>query len=377
MSEPLDLPGITDVPHFDRTSLDALLCWAVEQEASDLAIKTGSAPSVRLHGHWQRVGRRILNPEEITGLLTSIHQAAAMATLQGGVPLDFRYVVKPERGVRYGFRVSATATAVQAADIGVEIVLRTIPSQPPTADDLALEQAIRDASSPKYGCVLVIGPTGSGKSTTLAAIIRGRLETAAEHIITYEAPIEFDFEAIPNPVGIVSQSEVPTHLPDFSSAVANALRRAPDVILIGEARDKATIAGCVRAAITGHAVYSTTHANSVPMTIPRMADEFPSEERWPMAIKIIDAMRMIIHQRLVRRPDGKRTALREYLVFGEDERRLLIDAGESRFTRVCADLVHERGQSLVQDAAAKHAEGLIADSEYSVLKAELALREAA
>ena len=153
----------------------------------------------------------------------------------------------------------------------------------------------------------------------LASIIRSITENAESHrkILTYEAPIEFVFDNVEKISSIVSQSEIPRHLPSFAAGVRNALRRKPRLILVGEARDAETISAVMEAAMTGHPVYTTLHSNNVAETIRRLVITFPAEERQGRTIDIIETVRLIISQRLLPTIDGKRVALREYLIFDE------------------------------------------------------------
>ena len=146
---------------------------------------------------------------------------------------------------------------------GVKIVFRTIPSMPPVLEDLNVEQGILDHAMPSNGLVLVTGVMGSGKSTLLAAILRRIIETGGRNVSTYEAPIEFDFDAVPNPGGPVSQSTIPEHLKSFLTATRNSTRTAPDVVLIGESRDPDTLRGMMESAEIGVAAYSTVHTLSL------------------------------------------------------------------------------------------------------------------
>ena len=367
----LEIGGVSDADPFGQDALKRLLIWLTDAGGSDAVVKTGDAPLVKVSGEWWRVGERPILAEHLGDLLNTIHTKSSVATLQGGVPLNFRYIVRVRRGVRYGFRTEVVAGASARADMGIKLRFRAIPEQPPTFDELAFEDDIREYGMPPFGLILISGPTGSGKSTSLASIIRHRLEHARENIQTFEDPIEFDFEAVKKKLGLVFQTAIGLNLTSFAQAVAEVLRMAPDVILIGEARDRATIEGLVRAAITGHAVYSTTHTNSVAMTIPRMADEFPEDSRWAMTVNLIDAMRLCVHQRLVRRPEGGQIALREYLVFDDDVRRQLYEAGPDHYIAETRRLVETRGQPLMQDAESKYQQGHIEERDYLRLKASL------
>ena len=180
--------------------------------------------------------------------------------------------------MRRRFRGNATPVA-DGYSTGVKIVFRTIPSMPPALEDLNVEQGILDHAMPSNGLVLVTGVMGSGKSTLLAAILRRIIESGGRNVSTYEAPIEFDFDAVPNPGGPVSQSTIPEHLKSFLTATRNSTRTAPDVVLIGESRDPDTLRGMMESAEIGVAAYSTVHTRSVPETLSRIINVFPFAER--------------------------------------------------------------------------------------------------
>jgi len=356
--------------NFDRQDFDQFLRWAHSIDASDIMIEGDNALALKYEGQMINVSEYKVTVEELSQILTQIDQPSATSQLVSGEPLDFPYALPIDNGDIIRFRVNATAgKGVLGADFGIEMVLRTIPSAPPTTDQLKVEQEIIDGCDSKYGIVLVTGPTGSGKTTLIGALLRRIIEKFKKHILTYEAPIEFDLKAIPKALSKVFQSEVPDHVKTFDMAISNALRRAPDIILIGEARDKDTIAGCIRASQTGHLVFTTVHTNNVSMTISRMADEFEPAERKGQTSKLVDAVRMIVHQRLVPKLGGGRIPLKEYLVFSEEDRRNL----QMRLFEVddigsdIQKLVESKGMSLVVDAKKKLREGLISCSTYSTV----------
>lgn len=361
MADMLESPFSPEPQFLRRTEFDAFLRWCVANDVSDVMLKSDDPLAISRFGRIQHVTRRPLKYEELTQLLMAIDTDTASARLKSGEEINFRYSLPTERRtVRLGFRGCATQCQGRGASEGMEIVVRTIPATPPTPDQLGLEAPILEASyTNKNGLILVTGPTGSGKSTTLMSIIGEILkDDAGKHVLTYEAPIEFDMGQVPNKTGIIAQTEIPGHLRGgFAKGISNALRRKPDVILVGEARDPETIAGSVTACQTGHLVFTTTHTNNVAMTIPRMIDEFPAGERWSMAIKIIDACRGIVNQQLFPSTDGKRVALREYLIFDEGIRERLIAAGEIGFQPQMAKEVREHGRTLLAHAEMRQAEG--------------------
>jgi len=351
---------------------DDFLMWCYRNNASDIFLSSGEKLGIMHHDRVVEVGCRPIPSHEIEGILKHIDQQASYAIIQSGNPRDFQYTVQQERDPDSAARFRVSATGEKS---GVEMVLRAIPSVPPTCEQLNVEKEIVDASKAEFGLVLITGPTGSGKSTLNAALLGDIAVKEPKHIVTYEAPIEFDLKAIKNRVARIAQTEVPSHLPDFPTAVSNALRRKPQIILIGEARDAGTIAGCITASQTGHLVYSTVHTNSVGMTISRMVDEFPPEERKATTAKLVDAMRLIIHQRLIAKKGGGLCAIKEFLVFDERIRKFLLtklaDPSVVDLGPWISALVKKYGQPLLDDVELKYDAEQIDDSTFQALTMEL------
>jgi defect-in-organelle-trafficking protein DotB len=359
---------------FTEQDFNKFLEWCYDQDASDLMVEAGEPLKAKIHGRMRRVGSRLIRYEEIANILRQIYQPSAPAQLKSGQDLDFAHAVMRQDESIIRFRVNATACrAARGSDDGVEIVMRTIPGVPLTCEQLGVEREVIDACSAKYGIVLVSGPTGSGKSTLIASLLGKKASDEPLHILTYEAPIEFDLKAIPNRKASIVQTEIPTHIESFAKACANSLRRAPDVVFFGEARNRETIAGCVRESQTGHLVFSTVHTNDVSGTISRMVDEFDATERRGTTSKLVDAMRMIVHQRLVPKMGGGRVALREFLVFTEAMRRHL-QKQLLKHDDLGGDiqaLVEAHGRTLLADAQDKFRQGLIDLDQYLLLVNEL------
>ena len=362
-------------PKLFRAELDRALLWAFDRGASDIVLMTDEPVMIRLDGEWQRVSSRRLSGPEILELLSDIYAPNAAALLSGGEPLDFSHRVIRSREAEVRFRVNATAGQTAFSGMaGIGVVFRSIPSVPPTVKELELEAAIIQAHedvSRSQGLFLVIGATGTGKTTLIASLMRHSIETPpGRMLLTYEAPIEFNLSAVPNKCGVVIQTEIPRHQATFRQGVANALRRAPDIILIGEARDPETIDGVVVAAQTGHAVYTTLHANSVAAALPRLIGEFPPAQQRSILARVLDVLRFAVTQRLVPKVAGGRIALREFLVFDADIRRQLANADPDRLQPIVHELVRRRGQSLLADARQKHAQGLISEDTLALISAE-------
>src|SRR3990167_9567747 len=193
-------------------------------------------------------------------------------------------------------------------------------------------------------------------------------------VLTYEAPIEFVYDSVDKATSIISQSEIPRHLESFAAGVRNALRRKPRLILVGEARDEETISAVMEAAMTGHPVYTTLHSNGVAETIRRLVTTFPADEREGRTVDMIETIRLVISQRLMPTVDGKRVALREYLVFDEKIRDILLETKLTDITAAVRHLVREKGKTMEGDAKAKLDAGVISERTYNLI-AEQTKRE--
>lgn len=353
---------------FTPACLADLLIHCQKLSASDITLQTGEPVFAEVYGRLLRITRRKLSNTEVSEILNLIYGPNGSAQILSGVDIDTHYEFRPNRNERYRFRVNATGCLVEGHD-AIQITFRTIPSTPPKLAELNLEPALIQSLSPSQGIVYVTGSTGSGKSTLLAAIIRDLAEKEDSHrkILTYEAPIEFVYDAIDRPSAIVSQSEIPRHLPSFAAGVRNALRRKPRLILVGEARDPETIGAAIEAALTGHPVYTTLHSNGVAETLRRLVNSFPADEAHGRMIDIIETIRVVVWQQLVPTNDGKRIALREFLIFDEKLRDQLIDSKLENISATTRRLLKEHGQPMSVDAKRKFDAGLIAEREYKRL----------
>jgi defect-in-organelle-trafficking protein DotB len=344
---------------FDREELDALLTWGYQIGASDFQFLPNEAPWVRYHGQWYQPCSLVLSSTDIKEFLAlSSRFPSAPAQVESGTDIDYGYEIRVSREERIRFRVNATGCR-DGWEIGAAVVLRCIPSIPPRLEDLGVESKLMEACFPPYGLVLVTGPVGSGKSTLLASILRQIIETQPRNVITYEAPIEFDLTAISPRVGAVTQTEIPRALRGFELAPRNSLRRAGDVVLFGESRDRDTLRNMTIVAETGVAVYSTVHTSSVAETISRMIREFPYEERDGIAAAIISSLRLIVHQRLLRSVDGKRVAVREFLIFDDVIRERLFSVDTIHLIPEMRKIVYDAGQPLIMAVEREYQKGTI------------------
>jgi defect-in-organelle-trafficking protein DotB len=368
MTEEYSLPN--EPLRFTAKDLEPMLEYCSKIGASDITFQSAEPVVVEVHGRLHKITKHKLTTAEVGEILNTIYGPNGTTQILSGKDVDTHYEFRPTRVERYRYRVNGTGCYIEGHN-GIQVTIRTIPSEPPTLAQLDLPQDIVKSVAPQEGVVYITGATGSGKTTLLASIIREIAEDPLcnRKILTYEAPIEFVFDAIEKPTAIISQSEIPKHLPTFADGVRNALRRKPRLILVGEARDPETMSAVLEAALTGHPVYTTLHTTGVPETIRRLVGTFPAEERIGRTIDIIETLRLIIWQKLVPTVDGKLTALREYLVFTEEVRDELLEADPNQVTSITRKIMHEKGQTMLVDAKKKLDAGIIAEREYRIIAA--------
>lgn len=365
--------GFTAEPlgFWDIDSFDALLNWCHENNASDIVLLPKSPVWCRIYGTWQAITKKNLTSDEIMNLIDiTSRNPSASASLKGGNDIDYAYEVNVDKITRRRFRANASACR-DGWSIGASLVMRMIPSLPPTIEELGVEDELISHLFPNNGLVLVTGVMGSGKSTLLSAILRHIIENQHKHIVTYEAPIEFDLMGIKNQSGPIIQTSIPEHLSDFTSAPRNSARRAADVILVGESRDPETLRGMIESSEIGVAAYSTVHTRSVAETPARIINVFPSAMHNQIATTLISSLRVIIQQRLLARADEKgRIAVKEYLVFNSLHRDKLYDVSIDEIIPTIKKMVEEDGQPLVVDAQKKFKEGLISKDDLVQIETE-------
>ncbi|HAT7003885.1 TPA: Dot/Icm type IV secretion system ATPase DotB [Legionella pneumophila] len=353
---------------FTPVFMDRMLEHAESLNASDITIQTGEPIFAEVYGRLLKITNRRLSNTELGDLINSIYGPNATTQLLSGKDIDTHYEFRPNRGVRYRYRVNATACLVEGHD-AIQITLRTIPTTPPKLSTMNLPDNIIEAIAPQEGIVFITGATGSGKSTLLASIIRELIETSDSNrkVLTYESPIEFVYDEIETISAVVSQSEIPRHLPNFADGVRNALRRKPRLIMVGECRDSETISAALEAALTGHPVYTTLHTSGVAETMRRLVTSFSGEERLGRTIDILETIRLCIWQKLVPTVDERRVALREYLVFDEEVRDILLEGDPNEVTSATRKLVRQKGQLMTWDAKMKFEQGIISERVYKLI----------
>jgi len=348
--------------------IDAILLWCALRKASDITIQTDRPVVIEVDGVLYPVTRRSMDSADMANVLVRIYGPDALAKLASGHDLDLSYEVRPERNTRYRFRTNITAILSRGRD-SVQVTLRSLPNLPPTMADLGIEEGIISNWAPRQGLILVTGPTGSGKTTLLASGCRMLIEReeGCGKLLTYEAPIEYVYDQITGPRSLVAQSEIPRHLPTFAAGVRNALRRKPNIILVGEARDRETMSAAIEAGQTGHLVFSTVHTVGVAATVRRIISVFEPAERSERAYAMMETLRMVVTQALVPKVGGGRIGLREYLVFDENVREQLLDMSIDKWTVETQRFLVRYGQTMEQSANKAFKDGLIDRRTYLLL----------
>jgi twitching motility protein PilT len=272
--------------------LDELMELAAKQRASDIFLKAGVPPALRVHGRIAPTDYPVLDGEEVRQVAYSIMTPQQIARFEQRHEADLAFT-------REGLARFRANVYQQRGNIGM--VLRLIPLELPSLDELGMPPVLKELPKQRQGLILVTGPTGSGKSTTLAAMINQINQTRKSNIITVEDPIEF---VHPDKLGIVSQREVGIDTESFTVALKYVVRQSPDVILIGEMRDVETMNVALQASETGHLVFSTVHTPSASETMDRIVNMFPPHDKPQICMRMATSLRGVVSQKLVPRADG-------------------------------------------------------------------------
>lgn len=284
-------------------SIQDLLIYAYENKASDLHLTVGVPPVYRINGKLTHYGRDNVTPEMVDSMVRAVLPEHKLEEYDEKGETDFNYSLEGYCRFRVNAYHQRNASALAA---------RMITSSIPSIDDLNMPAVLRELADKPQGLILVTGPTGSGKSTTLAAMIDYINENKAKHIITLEDPIEYVHQ---HKKSIINQREVGIDTNSFANGLRASLRQDPDIILVGEMRDLETISTAITAAETGHLVFGTLHTSSAPTTIDRIIDVFPPHQQGQIRIQLANVLQGIISQRLFVKKDGNgRVAATEIMV---------------------------------------------------------------
>jgi len=318
--------------------IEKILTYAQRQNCSDVHISTGSAPMLRIDGDISAIpDAPILSEAAVSEMLNSIMNDIQKKIYSERLELDFS--IKVVGDLR--FRVNAFRTIY-----GPAAVFREIPTKIKSLSALHAPEIIRNLASAKKGLVLVVGPTGSGKSTTLAALIDQINTSYSHHIITIEDPVEFIHKSKKS---LINQREVGNSTLSFANALKSALREDPDVVLVGELRDIETIHLALTAAETGHLVLATLHTSSAAQTINRIIDAFPSEDKAVVRTMLSSSIKAVVSQRLLKKEGGGRCAAYEIMIANSSIRNLIREDKIPQINSII-ELSKKSGMCLMKDS---------------------------
>lgn len=365
--------------HFDANFLELLLQHMHKIGAADLFLSANDYVICNLHGFKKRLTRKVVNKYHLEVFAKVIFGEDAKNRLNTAEPLDKDFEIKifdeNDNLKILRFRVNITPIRINGEST-FQLTIREIPYNIPDLEQIGLskDHFIYKNFFPLQGLVLVTGPTGSGKSTLMASCLKALLEMDSNKIIhTYESPIEFVYDGVKKISSRIYQSSIPYDIQSFELGIRSSLRRAPEIILVGELRDRETIEAALEACQTGHLVISTTHTNGVPATIRRLINKFPGNEKESKQADIIEALQLVVSQRLLKTTDGKRCAVREYLKFNSEIKERLIKENPSRINIATRKILEEKKIGMLIEAEQKFKEGIILEYEYIDLKNTLSI----
>lgn len=338
--------------------IDYLFQKMVENKASDLHLSSANYPKWRLHGEIQNIaGEDVISPDEMKKMLLEIAPELNKTEFEEKHDTDFAYELEG-----YGrFRANLFMDRNGAGG-----VFRVIPTEIISAEKLGLPQSIIDMCELSKGLVVVTGPTGSGKSTTLAAMIDYINRNRSEHIITIEDPIEF---VHPNKTCLINQREVKSHTASFKNALRAALREDPDIVLIGELRDLETVEIAIETAETGHLVFGTLHTNTAASTVERIIQQFPGDRQNQIRQMLANSLKGVVSQTLLKKKDGKgRVAALEILVVNSAIASQIREGKTHQITS-SMQIGANQGMILLNDALLKHVKNDTVTAEEAMSKA--------
>lgn len=320
MAEKEELPELPPLENLENSpvqkqaSIQSLLKGLVKHHASDLHVKVGRPPLYRISGKLMPARLPAMTSEDVKRLAYSTMTQKQIKEFEESLQIDFGYLVPGLARFRANVFMQKGTLA---------FVIRAVPLEVPLLTSLGLPSVVQDLALNSRGLLLITGATGSGKSTTLAAVIEHINRNARSHIVTIEDPIEYIYE---DKIGTVSQREIGVDATSMQQALRAALRQDPDVIMVGEMRDFLTIQTAITAAETGHLVVSTLHTNTAAQSIDRILDSFPSDAKNQLRLQLASSLLGVVTQRLVRRADGKgRVVACEILVRSPSVEKLIVD----------------------------------------------------
>lgn len=364
---------------FGIDQFDEMLRWASAHKASDVTLQPDIPAMADIGGQIVPITSKPLNSAEIESVVRYVYGENGPAEVMGGGDLDPSHEIRIRGLGMLRYRVNVTGGRMVGGK-GMQMTIRSLPSSPVQIEVLGIEKEILANFRPEQGLIFVTGPTGSGKSTLLSSGIRMLVERpdGNEKVLEYSAPIEYVYDDVVMPSSLIHQTHAGRDLRPrgaeagdeqsvFAYCIRNALRRKPTIIVVGEARDKATIEAAVMAGLTGHLVFTTMHTIGVGETLRRAVMPFPDDSRRSMAVDIMESLRMIVTQLLLPRVGGGKVGCREFMVFGRDIREEFLKEDVDRWPRLARRLLSEEraiGRTMAAAALELLAKGLIDEATY-------------
>lgn len=354
-------------PSITKSQFERIATMAYRAKVSDIHLASGEHIWFDRYGRMEKASNRPLNDEELRQLLSGMTSPSSLSMLASANPVNRAVAITPEnmRNVNYRFRLNAVKCRVGRYLGGIQLTMRSIPDVPPDINSIGMPQEIMENIFPENGLCLFVGVTGSGKTTSLFAVLRHIAETMPDKkIATAEDPVEFTFEKVKCAGMMPTQIEIGDDLTSYKRCIEEAMRRAAEVLLVGECRKTEEFGAMIDAALSGHATYSTLHAETVDQTINRILNMFPFAEQASIASKLMGSIRIVVAQKLVKSTDGKRRVVREWLVFDRGTREYLSDVNMVDWTREIRRLVYKRGSSMLHSLLKLLDEGSITEEVF-------------
>lgn len=356
--------------------LKDLLRWGVENQMSDIILSSGEPIWISRLGFKVPVTNRALTVGNVDKIIDETTRTnAASASLKGGDDKNYAYEFKhnsdSNNPLTYRFRANAITSLIPGG-MGSTLTMRHIPALPPSLDELNIEPDLRRALQPHDGFVLVAGNTGTGKTTLLGAVMAEILRGFGKSIVTYEDPVEFMLKELPGRKSIIDHHEFQLNFTKWENAPANANRRDPDIVLLGEAKERATFLGMLNLGNIGKACYATLHTSRVRNIITRVLDVFDHHEKPQIATSLVMNLKVLISQRLlVHTNQEQRVAIREYLILKSVHRKKLMETPIEKIPFVLETMVEDDGVSFLSSAQKRLNDGEISQESFDNLKFEL------
>lgn len=374
--EPYDFKGEISPLEFKR-----FLKYCTEKGVSDILIQGGDYIWVEIHGRQVKASKHSIKQPQVSTLIKTVWSPDLESYIRSGQGADRPLELYGDelgipRGKYLRFRCNFIQGRVSKTDESSIITIRTIPSDLPDINTMDIEQDLLESFYPGMGLVLVCGPTGSGKTTLLAGIyVNAGINMPDRKVIVYEDPIEFIFGGPhwkgPQP----AQSQIGRDIENFALGIKNGMRRKPSIIGIGEARDLETVDATVEASLTGHLCFATLHSESVAETINRVIQVYPPAQQSAIASRLMGALRLIVVQRLLKTTDGKRKAIREYIIFDRDLRNELQLEPYDKWAPIIRKKLEDNKATLDDKAWDLYSKGQVSKEEFIELAGHKAFRK--